>query len=201
MFEEIVQSGLKLFPGAAVAVTRPEGDMVQLAAIADVDEARMNDWRTRRFPLPLTREYMHSLAILDRKVVDVPDAAASVDPSIQEGLKNFLASGYRAITVMPMLRADVVIGAISVVRREPGSEKQLALLRTFADQAVIAIENVRLFNETKNRSSSRPRSARSCASSRARPETCSRYCRPWPSALRASARRSSPTSSWWTIRR
>ena len=69
------------------------------------------------FPLPLTREYMHSLAILDRKVVDVPDAAASVDPSIQEGLKNFLASGYRAITVMPMLRADVVIGAISVAAR------------------------------------------------------------------------------------
>jgi signal transduction histidine kinase len=151
VFEAIVQSGLKLFPGAAVAVTRPEGDKVHLAAIASFDQARADDWRTRRFPLPLTREYMHSLAILDRKVVDVPDAAASVDPSLRQGLKNFLASGYRAITVMPMLRADVVIGAISVVRLQPGplSEKQLALLRTFADQAVIAIENVRLFNETK----------------------------------------------------
>src|SRR5205823_1903502 len=54
-------------------------------------------------------------------------------------------------TIMPMLRADVAIGAISVLRLSPGhlSDRQLALLRTFADQAVIAIENVRLFNETK----------------------------------------------------
>ena len=52
---------------------------------------------------------------------------------------------------MPMLRGDAAIGAISVTRVAPGplSEKQIALLRTFADQAVIAIENVRLFNETK----------------------------------------------------
>src|SRR5437763_13191520 len=95
---------------------------------------------------------MHGLAILDRRVIDIPDAAALNDPSIAAGIRNFLATGYRAITIMPMRRGGgQAIGAISVARLQPGplTTKQIALLRTFADQAVIAIENVRLFNETK----------------------------------------------------
>src|SRR6185503_7253135 len=88
---------------------------------------------------------------LERRMIDMPDAAANTDASIEAGIKNFLASGYRAVTIMPMMRGEAAIGTVSVVRSEPGplNEKQLALLRTFADQAVIAIENVRLFNETK----------------------------------------------------
>ncbi len=69
------------------------------------------------------------------------------------GRQNFLASGYRAITVMPMMRGETAIGAISVIAREPRqlSDKQRELLRTFAAQAVIAIENTRLFNELRQR--------------------------------------------------
>jgi signal transduction histidine kinase len=148
VFDAIVQSGLKLFPDAAVVVTRPEGGEVRLAAIANIE--RIEQWKNR-FPFPLTREYMHGVAMLERRLVDVPDAQANTDPSLAPGIANFIASGARAITVMPMVRGDAAIGAISVVRQNPGplGEKQIALLRTFADQAVIAIENVRLFNETK----------------------------------------------------
>jgi signal transduction histidine kinase len=92
------------------------------------------------------------LAILDRRAVDVPDVLAS-SVVAEAGKQNFLKSGYRAITIMPMLREDTAIGAISVIRETPGplSEKQLVLLGTFAEQAVIAIENVRLFKELEAR--------------------------------------------------
>src|SRR5207302_5551787 len=67
------------------------------------------------------------------------------------GSQNFLASGYRGITIVPMRRGDAAIGALSVVRRAPGplSEEQLGVLKTFASQAVIAIENARLMTETR----------------------------------------------------
>jgi GAF domain-containing protein len=62
-------------------------------------------------------------------------------------------SGYRAVTSVPMMRGDVAIGCLSIMRTRPGplSDKQLALVKTFASQAVIAIENTRLFNELRER--------------------------------------------------
>jgi class 3 adenylate cyclase len=64
-----------------------------------------------------------------------------------------LASGYLAMTVIPMMRGKSAIGALDLMRRRPGllSDKQQELLRTFARQAVIAIENTRLFNELRQR--------------------------------------------------
>src|SRR4030095_15601995 len=60
-------------------------------------------------------------------------------------------AGARAIAAAPMLRENKVLGVIAVTPHKAGpfSDKELALLTTFADQAVIAIENVRLFNETR----------------------------------------------------
>src|SRR5712691_2386372 len=152
VFDAIVDSGRKLFPDATIAIALPDGDQVRAAAIAERNPQRVAAWKDR-FPNPLSRDYMHGTAILDRRVIDIPDAEAYGAGPLALGVKNFLASGYRAITIMPMVRGDAAIGAISVIRLAPGplSPKQIDLLRTFADQAVIAIENVRLFDEVQAR--------------------------------------------------
>ena len=108
-------------------------------------------WR-QRFPFPLTREYMHSVAILDRKMLDIPDVE-DAPAEMEVGRKNFLGSGYRAATFVPLMRGETAIGALSVVRVTTGplSDKQLAALKTYANQAVIAIENTRLLNELRQR--------------------------------------------------
>lgn len=151
VFDAIVQSGLKLFPDAAISVSLPDAGQVKAVAVAEPDPDRAEAWR-RRFPFPLSREYMHSAAILDRRMVDIPDVR-DAPTEMTVGARNFLGSGYRAITIVPMMRGDVALGALSVVRVEAGplTDEQRVMLTTFADQAVIAIENTRLVNELRRR--------------------------------------------------
>jgi signal transduction histidine kinase len=151
VFDAIVKSGARLFPGAAVSIALVENGMVRAAAVAERDPVRAELWR-QRFPFPLTREYMHSVAILDRTMLDIPDVE-NAPAEMEVGRKNFLGSGYRAATFMPLIRGETAIGALSVVRVEPGSlsAKQLETLKTYANQAVIAIENTRLLNELRQR--------------------------------------------------
>jgi GAF domain-containing protein len=129
VFDAIVRSGLRLFQGAGIMITLVDDKQVKAAAVADPDPARAEALR-RRFPIPLSREYMNGVAILDARMVDIPDATKP-SPEMATGIRNFLASGYRAATQMPMLRGDVAIGVLSVNRLVPGplTEKQIALRR------------------------------------------------------------------------
>jgi GAF domain-containing protein len=151
VFDAIVQSGIRLFSGAAVSIALVDNGMVKAAAVAERNPARAEAWR-QIFPFPLSREYMHSAAILDRKVMDVPDVE-NAPAELAVGAKNFLRSGYRAVTIMPLMQGEMAIGALSVVRAAPGplSEKQVSALKTYANQAIIAIDNARLLNELRQR--------------------------------------------------
>ena len=107
----------------------------------------------------VTRTWTNGRAVVDRKPVHVPDLTAAGD-EFPEGRADALRWGHRTILSVPLLREDEAIGSLSVRRTEvrPFSDKQIELITTFADQAVIAIENVRLFDEVQARTTELARS-------------------------------------------
>jgi signal transduction histidine kinase len=100
---------------------------------------------------PLTRGSAVGRAVIDRAPVHVGDMQTQSDDEYPQGRRIAQQTGWRTVLAVPLLREGRSLGAIVLRRIEvrPFTEKQIALLKTFADQAAIAIENVRLFNETK----------------------------------------------------
>jgi two-component system, NtrC family, sensor kinase len=105
--------------------------------------------------LPLTRGVVTGRAVLDRRTIQVTDVQAETG-EYPEGSDRARRIGHRTILAVPLIHAGEALGVIAIRRTEvrPFSDRQIDLLKTFADQAVIAIENSRLFEAERERTRS-----------------------------------------------
>jgi signal transduction histidine kinase len=150
VFDVILQSCQRLFAGDIVGITLIRDDgMLEIGAYAGPGGDAL---KSAFPPHPVDRDTASGTAILDRTVLSYPDADSDTVPvASRSGIR---AIGIRSMSFAPMLFEGRGIGTLWVGRASKGpfSEKHLALLKTFAEQAVIAIQNARLFHEIHDKS-------------------------------------------------
>jgi len=149
VFDAILESAVRLCETAFGAIFRFDGERLHLVGHHGIPPEGVEAYR-QAYPMAPKPEMHIGRAIRERRVVYVPDILA--EPQITYTGSAQQAIGYRSLLYVPMLRDGQPVGVVGVGDREPGglSDKHVTLVRTFADQAVIAIENVRLFNELES---------------------------------------------------
>src|SRR5262252_8980280 len=144
VFDAVAESAARLCESSDADIWRRADD--QLALVAHYGAIPVGP--VAEFGLPLVRGSVGGRSILEGRPIQVADVQAASD-EFPESAENAWRTRFRTILSVPLMRESVAIGAIILRRTEarPFTERQVALLQTFADQAVIAIENVRLFKE------------------------------------------------------
>ena len=151
VFEAVVNSAAKLFEPCSATITTLKEGKLHWNAFAQIVPSFDHEAARAVYPIPFDPDHSPSTrAILERRIIAIPDTNAPDTPEYTRRIS--AAGGFRSITFVPLIHENRGIGTIILTHIQTGfrfSDKQLALLQTFADQAVIAIENARLFNETE----------------------------------------------------
>jgi GAF domain-containing protein len=147
VFETIAESAVRLCGARLAFIYRFDGEVLRMVA-DHATPAEFKKWMAEH-PIRPGRDSATGRAALERRTIHIHDAQA--DPEYSFGAKDIEA--FRTILTVPMLKGDDLLGVILTYRLEvrPFTDKQIALVESFADQAVIAIENVRLFDEVQTR--------------------------------------------------
>jgi GAF domain-containing protein len=153
VLDTLVESAARLCEAFDSGIFLRQGDHLRLEAhhgqipteIAELPHSKTNTW-------PIGREWVTGRAFVDRQPIHIHDLQDCHD-EFPDGARMARHLGHRTMLAVPLLRDNEAVGALFIRRMEvkPFSDKQIELLTTFADQAVIAIENVRLFEEVQSR--------------------------------------------------
>jgi signal transduction histidine kinase len=148
VLDTLVASAARLCEADSASIHRPQDNAYP--CIASYGYSREFQQYLRDHPIVAGRGSVVGRAMADGKIVHVSDVWADRDHALVEQRK---VGGYRTALAVPLMREGVAIGILRLTRNEvqPFTEKQIELVQTFADQAVIAIENVRLFDEVQAR--------------------------------------------------
>src|SRR5262249_37484457 len=145
VLDAVAQNSARLCEAFDAQIYRVEGDALRLCASFGSIPTALS-W-------PISREWVTGRSVADRRTIHVHDLAAEPESEYPLGKATQRQAGHHTTLATPLLREGQPLGAILIRRMDirPFSDKQIKLLETFADQAVIAIENVRLFQELEVR--------------------------------------------------
>jgi signal transduction histidine kinase len=149
VLQTLVESAARLCDADKATITRQKGGVFYRAESYGFSSEFMD--YVRSIPVEPERGSVSGRALLESRVIHIPDVEADPDYTYAEAQR---LGAFRTILGVPMLREGIPIGVLALTRSEvrPFSEKQIELVSTFADQAAIAIENVRLFDEIQDKS-------------------------------------------------
>jgi two-component system NtrC family sensor kinase len=152
VLDVVAENAARLCDATDAVILRIEGNVLQQAASYGTLPPTLSAI-VRERGVPMSRGTVSGRAVIDRKTIHVHDVAAEIETEFPEAKPYQQSEGFRTVLATPLLREDVPIGVIWIHRMEvrPFTPAQIKLLETFAAQAVIAIENVRLFQELEAR--------------------------------------------------